>query len=177
MDPPTNQSLADRPLSDQPQPDPSWRPRTDISTLGLDCQKQFEDLIDGLLRQGLGEGDSDLQDGLLLVSFAIVPIKEELGRFRTWANNIGAVTSGRGSLDYRVRGAEYLRHNVKSLLESLRTSLIYGIIAVYNTKLQQPRLQVVLSVKHLTTSESYRRQSRRDLSLPNRLLHPSRLLT
>jgi hypothetical protein len=133
MDPPTNQPLADRPPSDQPQPDPPWQPRPDISRLGLDCQKQFEDLIDNLGRTALGDGDGDLQDGFL--SIAIVPIKEELGRFRTWANNIGAVTSGRGSLDYRVRGAEYLRHNVKSLLESLKATLIYGIIAIYNTEL------------------------------------------
>ncbi len=176
MDPLTNQSLADRPLSDQSQLDRSWGPRTDISTLGLECQKQFGDLIDGLLRSGLNEGDGDLQDDLL--SIAIVPIKEELGRFRTWANNIGAVTSGRGSLDYRVMDAEYLRHNVKSLLESLRTSLIYGILAINNTKLQQHPLSVVISVKHPATPQSYRRQNRRDPSLPkNQLLHPSRLLT
>jgi len=174
MDPLTNQPLADRPPTDQPQPDPSWQPRTDISTLGLDCQKQFEDLIDGLGRSGLGEDDGDLQDGLL--SIAIVPIKEELGRFRTWANNIGAVASGRGSLDYRVRGVEYLRHNVKSSLESLRASLIYGIIAIYNAELQQHRLPVVISAKHLVTPQSYRTQIRRDPSLPNQALHPSRLL-
>ena len=175
MGPLTNlEPHADTPLSDQPQSDPSWQQRTDISTLGLDCQKQFKDLIDSLLRPGIGEGDGDLYDGLL--SIAIVPIKEELGRFRTWANNIGAVTSGRGSLEYRVRGAEYLRHNVKSSLESLRTSLIYGTIAIYHTELQQHRLPVVISAKHLAASQNYRRQNRRDPSLLNQAVHPSHLL-
>jgi hypothetical protein len=132
MDPMTSQPPPEATSSGLPKPDTAIQPLSDISRLGLACQKHFEDLIDNLGRAGPGDADGEINEEL---SIAVVPIKEELGRFRTWANNIGAITTGRGSLDYRVRGAEYLRHNVKSLLESLEASLLNGIIAKYNTDL------------------------------------------
>ena len=88
---------------------------TTISRLGLDCQEQFTELV-----KTLREADT-FHDELSSLS-----VSEELGRFRTWANNIGAVTSGRASLDYRVKNVEYLRLNIRSLLEDLKASLMDG---------------------------------------------------
>jgi len=95
---------------------------TTISELGLDCQTRFTELIDTLSKA------DHFQNQL-----SIAAVNEELGRFRTWANNIGAVSSGRASLDSRVKNVEYLRHNIKSLLEDLKQSLIDGSVPVNMT--------------------------------------------
>jgi hypothetical protein len=50
-------------------------------------------------------------------------IENELRQFRIWASNIGVLNIGRASLDYRLRDAEYLYQNVKSLLEDLKQCL------------------------------------------------------
>lgn len=89
---------------------------TTISQLGLDCQRHFITLID-TLRRVTGELESELSTRT---------VEDELGRFRVWASNIGAMTSGRASMDYRMRNAGYLRENVKSLLEDLKQSLGEG---------------------------------------------------
>lgn len=94
-----------------------------ISQLGLDCQKHFILLIDAL-RAIAGECEDG--SGRLELSNAIAAISEELGRFRTWANNIGTLSDGRGSLGYRVNAAEYLRHSIEALLENLNESLQDG---------------------------------------------------
>lgn len=96
-----------------------------ISKIGLNCQERFTALIHTLRRTDDG-GPNDLSN-------VIEAVEEELGRFRTWANNIGAVSSGRGSLDYRVRAADFLRQNVKSLLKDLEASLEEGSSLAYKS--------------------------------------------
>jgi hypothetical protein len=93
--------------------------QTEISLLGFECQKQFTALL-----RAVGES---LQNEL-----SVPDLDDELGRFRAWANNIGAMSSGKASLDYRVRKAAYLRDHVKSLLQDLNASLKYGITAIFN---------------------------------------------
>ncbi|KAI9772000.1 MAG: hypothetical protein M1840_001288 [Geoglossum simile] len=46
-------------------------------------------------------------------------VKDELGRFRVWAGNIGAHRTGRISLDYRLRQAERMKRKVIDLLDDL----------------------------------------------------------
>ena len=87
-----------------------------IAQLGLDCQNQFTLLGDTLRRMS--------HDSRSEISATMV--EDELGRFKAWAGNIGAMTTGTASMDYRVRTAGYLRHSVKSLLEALKESLIEG---------------------------------------------------
>lgn len=87
---------------------------TTITQLGLECQRQFLTLKKAL--QNVNGGESEY----VLPTTAI---EDELGRFRVWASNIGAMTSGQASMDYRVRNAGYLRESVKSLLEDLKQSL------------------------------------------------------
>jgi hypothetical protein len=81
-----------------------------IARLCLECQTHFETL--------------ETYDGENRLSSTTV--EDELGRFRMWASNIGALNTGRASLDYRLRDANYLYETVKSLLEDLKRSLSEG---------------------------------------------------
>jgi len=85
-----------------------------IAKLSFDCQRNFVKLKDIL----------ESTDGNLVVSGR--DIEDELGRFRMWASNIGAIKIGKASLDYRLREAEYLSENVKSLLTDLKGVLNEG---------------------------------------------------
>lgn len=50
-------------------------------------------------------------------------VLEESGRFRIWAGNLGALASGHGALDWRLRDASVMRTAVLMLLHELRLSL------------------------------------------------------
>lgn len=52
-----------------------------------------------------------------------VEIEDEFGRFRLWAANIGAISRGHGSLDYRLRDAPVVLEGVLKLLDELRQEL------------------------------------------------------
>src|SRR5271169_3814075 len=87
-----------------------------IATLSLNCQGNFEELCDALWNTKAELSASSVED--------------ELGRFRLWANNIGAAKKGQASLDYRLRDVTYLHQNVMSLLEDLEKTLKKGFIAL-----------------------------------------------
>jgi hypothetical protein len=53
-------------------------------------------------------------------------LEEDLGRFRVWANDIGAHRIGRSSLDFRLRDALHLVERILSLLEDLTEALDDG---------------------------------------------------
>jgi hypothetical protein len=88
-----------------------------IASLSLECQTHFEELGRTLETKDGGKFQNEL---------ANTAVDDELGRFRIWASNIGALNIGRASLDYRLRDAEYLRQNVTSLLEGLNKSMSEG---------------------------------------------------
>jgi hypothetical protein len=88
-----------------------------VAKLSFECQRNFVKLKEIL----------ELTDGNLEVSSR--DIEDELGRFRMWASNIGAIKIGKASLDYRLREAEYLSENVKSLLRDLKGVLNEGDLA------------------------------------------------
>lgn len=50
-------------------------------------------------------------------------IKNELGRFRIWIGNLGALQEGRSSLDFRLRESVVMRTNVLKLIDQLRETL------------------------------------------------------
>jgi hypothetical protein len=58
---------------------------------------------------------------------SLLAVEDQIGRFRLWAGNIGALQEGCGSLDYRLRDAKFVVENVQRLLDSLQASLIGGI--------------------------------------------------
>jgi hypothetical protein len=88
-----------------------------IAKLGSACQELFESLTEILA----GEHGHKNPESLFSEAFY-----DQLGRFRLWAANIGALSFGRASLDYRLRDAEYLQQNVLSLLTDLKESLEEG---------------------------------------------------
>src|SRR5438045_1894302 len=90
-----------------------------IAKLGLEVQEHFESLIDTIEKSDLHRSETEISS---------VAVEDELARFRIWAANIGALTSGRASLEYRLRDAEYLHRNVQSLLEILNETLSQGSI-------------------------------------------------
>ncbi|MCJ1247688.1 hypothetical protein MMC30_004903 [Trapelia coarctata] len=76
---------------------------------------------------------SALDDVDILDQFPLRKAIEECnGRFRVWSGNIGAHQTGKGSLDYRLRDASYIKTRVLRLLEDLTellsdaTSIVTG---------------------------------------------------
>jgi hypothetical protein len=89
-------------------------PKPTITSLCLDCQHHFRILHDTLQRK---KKESELSS---------VAVENELGRFRIWASDIGAMHIGRRSLDYRLQYVNYLYVDVISLLEDIKDGLIEG---------------------------------------------------
>jgi len=90
--------------------------RNTIARLGFECQNAFV-----VLSEAIVNSEDRAVDGVESSA-----VNDELGRFRIWAANIGGLSIGRASLDYRLRDAEYLHKNVTSLLEDLNESLCDG---------------------------------------------------
>lgn len=53
-------------------------------------------------------------------------LQDELGRFRVWCGNIGALQKGHSSLDYRLRDSPLLSSNAIKLLQELEENLTSG---------------------------------------------------
>jgi hypothetical protein len=87
-----------------------------IASHGISCLQSFNRLT-SLLQ----DPDSPFQDQ---VSPSVV--LDELGRFRVWSGNIGALQEGPASLDYRLREASHVRQQVIKLLEDLNIALQEG---------------------------------------------------
>jgi hypothetical protein len=88
---------------------------TTIASLCLICQGHFRMFHDTLRTV-------DKDNGLPSTA-----VQNELGRFRVWASNIGAMRTGRLSLEYRLKDADYLYEDVTSLLEDTIVSLKEGL--------------------------------------------------
>jgi hypothetical protein len=82
-----------------------------IAKLSLDCQSDY---------QSLSEALDVLGDKSTLSSVAI---QNELGRFRIWVKEIGAMHKEKHSLDFKLRDIEHLRQGIIMLLEDLKESL------------------------------------------------------
>lgn len=82
-----------------------------IAFRSTDCLRHFEYLVE---YAQLLEGQS-----LLPVS----TIGDELGRFKIWASNMGALQKDSKSLDYRLREASQIRDLVVKILKDLEFSL------------------------------------------------------
>ncbi|KAK5465082.1 hypothetical protein LTS15_001645 [Exophiala xenobiotica] len=84
---------------------------TTISSLLIDCLRTFNGLVS---RQDLADCKTEVTISLW---------KDELGRLRVWASNIGAHQSGQSSLDYRLKDASHIRGQAVKLLQRLRRTL------------------------------------------------------
>jgi len=83
-----------------------------ISNSHEKCFFAFQDLLDALQRPARDLGDQVRAND----------VQEEFGKYKIWAGNVGAAHSGKRyeiSLDYRLREASFLAHQVLKLLKTL----------------------------------------------------------
>ncbi|OJI83017.1 hypothetical protein ASPTUDRAFT_44346 [Aspergillus tubingensis CBS 134.48] len=82
--------------------------------------------ISDLTRACLKELNELITSGAFIQSQSAVPLrawKDELGRLRLWAGNIGAHQTGQSSLDYRLRDASHIKNQTVRILEAIRKLL------------------------------------------------------
>ncbi|CAD6593370.1 MAG: hypothetical protein ASARMPREDX12_007113 [Alectoria sarmentosa] len=80
-----------------------------ISSLIVACLKSFNEFI-----EATGHFQEDNVGG-----YAAGAWKDEVGRLRMWAANIGAHQTGQSSLDFRLRDASHVREQIIKLLQGL----------------------------------------------------------
>ncbi|OBS22578.1 hypothetical protein FPOA_08914 [Fusarium poae] len=72
---------------------------------------------------------------------AALGIGEEEARFKIWSGNVAAHSTGRRSLQYRLRDASHLQKQVKSLLNELGELLADAFLIVSGVKLPWDRIE------------------------------------
>ena len=73
------------------------------------CRRAFDDFVE-FIEDPTKENPEELR---------IQTWRDELGRLRMWAGNIGAHQSGQSSLDFRLRDSSHIRDKIITLLEDL----------------------------------------------------------
>jgi hypothetical protein len=86
------------------------------------CLKAFT-----LLLQALKEN----QD-ITVRELSLLAVEDQLGRFKVWSGNLGALRRGHSSLDYRLRDEAFVAQNVVRLLQSLADYLLQGLFSSKN---------------------------------------------
>lgn len=85
-----------------------------IARFSLECQAGYQRLCSAL------ELATDQK------TLSTVAVQNELGRFRIWIKDIGALHQDKHSLDSKLRDVDYLRHGVTLLLVDLKKTLTTG---------------------------------------------------
>jgi hypothetical protein len=62
-------------------------------------------------------------------------LQDEIGRFRVWSGNLGALQKGHSSLDYRLRDSPLLSSNALKFLEELEGNINETVAVVSETRL------------------------------------------
>lgn len=65
----------------------------------------------------------------------ISALEDEIGRFRVWSGNLGALQKGHSSLDYRLRDSPLLASNALKLLGELESNLNESIAVISGQRL------------------------------------------
>ena len=86
---------------------------TAIANSTLSCMRNFSRLI-----AALATGEQEHRE-----SMSPEKIEIEHGRFKIWSGNLGALQSGRNSLDFRLRESFVMQTNVMKLLIKLDQTL------------------------------------------------------
>ena len=69
------------------------------------------------------------------VSLPAAGLDDEIGRFRVWCSNLGALQRGHSSLDYRLRDSPLLFSNVTKLLKETQANLDETILVLSHQRL------------------------------------------
>ncbi|KAJ5697544.1 Zinc finger C2H2 [Penicillium malachiteum] len=90
---------------------------TNISSIVVRCLRNLNQLVS----EDLSSFESEVPQALW---------KDELGRLRVWAANIGAHQTGQSSLDYRLRDASHIKNQIIRILQRLQrlTEDIYDVL-------------------------------------------------
>jgi hypothetical protein len=72
-------------------------------------------------------------------------LEDEIGRFRVWSGNLGALQKGHSSLDYRLRDSPLLSSNALKLLKELEENISEAIAIVSGARLPYEQQQEKLS--------------------------------
>lgn len=109
-------------------------PPAPIALHGSRCMRYFDQL-----RLLLQDSDPQMHAG---ISYSAVC--DELGRFRIWAGNIGALQDKQSSLDFRLRDAPRISDQVVELLQDLSESLEEGSSSVLRLYCKKARLTALV---------------------------------
>ena len=98
-----------------------------ISDAHAKCYLEFQDLIDAIQHP-----IRDFKDQVSLKD-----VKEEFDKYKIWAGNVGAAHSAKRyeiSLDYRLREASFLKHQVLNLLAALDEKVANAISLIHGKR-------------------------------------------
>ncbi|KAL8952125.1 MAG: hypothetical protein Q9222_001937 [Ikaeria aurantiellina] len=84
-----------------------------ISSAVVKCLKTFNSFIEEAQQAGTQRPEG----------FVVQAWRDELGRLRIWAANIGAHQTNQSSLDYRLRDSTHIRKQIMKLLDDLKVRL------------------------------------------------------
>jgi O-acetyl-ADP-ribose deacetylase (regulator of RNase III) len=84
------------------------------------------------LKSTLNEASTNHELARLIDSSAL---EDEVGRFRVWAGNLGALQKGHSSADYRLRDSPLLASNAQKLLKELDNNLTESIAVLSGQRL------------------------------------------
>lgn len=86
----------------------------DLGMLSRECRQGFENLTSHLTKAK--------PEHLLELPLSI--IQSQYGKFKVWCGNLGALSTGYSSLDYRLRESAVMQSTVAKLLLQLSSALI-----------------------------------------------------
>ncbi|KAL2049167.1 hypothetical protein ABVK25_010596 [Lepraria finkii] len=114
------------------------------------CLSNLDELIKSLDRDNIA----------FLKQLSPLAVEDELGRFKVWAGNIGALQSGRSSLDYRLRDAKFVKTHIVKLLEGLNDSICQA--TEVTTQRRVPYDEMVVPSEDVENSSSSSSSSEQD---------------
>ena len=105
-------------------------PPQSISDWYHSCIGSFENITTVVNNLATPELDSDTHE---MKELALQRVRDQIGRFRVWAGNMGAHhrADSRMSLDYKLKEASRVHNMVLELLEELNSSLLEALKSAY----------------------------------------------
>jgi hypothetical protein len=97
-----------------------------ISNKALGCLKLLQSLQQALIQPTTEERFRN--------AIPAAELDDEIGRFRVWCSNLGALQRGHSSLDYRLRDSPLLFSNVMKLLQEVQANLSEAIAVIVHQR-------------------------------------------